>query len=99
MRVTDYFWIGWRQDSEKFLNAGLDLNTPHAGRQYFLLSGNWQESQAPGTVMMRPVMKGSGTPTSSDNGTLINDLFHLSIPIPLTVMLQSFRQTVLRMTS
>jgi len=77
VRVTDNFWIGWRQDSEKFLNAGLDLNTPHAGRQYFLLSGTWQESQAPGTVMMRPVMKGSGSPTSSDNGTLINDLFTL----------------------
>lgn len=77
VRVTDNFWIGWRQDSETFLNAGLDLNTPHAGRQYFLLSGTWQESQAPGTVMMRPVMKGSGSPTSSDNGTLINDLFTL----------------------
>jgi hypothetical protein len=77
VRVTDNFWIGWRQDSEKFLNAGLDLNTAHAGRQYFMLSGIWQESQAPGTVMMRPVMKGSGSPTSSDNGTLINDLYSI----------------------
>lgn len=75
VKVADNFWIGWRQDSEKFLNAGLDLNTPPTGRQYFMLSGNWQESQVPGTVMMRPVMKGSGSPTSSDNGTLINNLF------------------------
>lgn len=75
VRVNDNFWVGWRQSSEKFLNAGLDLNTAPAGRQYFHLSGKWQESQAPGIIMMRPVMKGSGSPTSSDNGTLINDLF------------------------
>ncbi|HOC48772.1 MAG: T9SS type A sorting domain-containing protein [Bacteroidales bacterium] len=77
VRVTDNFWIGWRQNSEKFLNAGLDLNTAPAGRQYFHLSGIWQESQAPGIIMMRPVMKGSGIPNSSDNGTLINNLFSI----------------------
>jgi hypothetical protein len=77
VRVTDNFWIGWRQDTEKFLNAGLDLNTPPAGRQYYLLSGEWQESQAPGVIMMRPVMKGSGSPTSVEHGTLVNDLFTL----------------------
>ncbi|MRR22796.1 T9SS type A sorting domain-containing protein, partial [bacterium] len=77
VRVTDYFWIGWRQASETFLNIGLDLNTAPAGRHYFLLSGEWQESQAPGVIMIRPVMKGSGSPTSSDNGTLVNDMFSL----------------------
>ncbi|MHC1733262.1 MAG: T9SS type A sorting domain-containing protein [Bacteroidales bacterium] len=77
VRVTDAFWIGWRQETEAFLNAGLDLNTPNDGRQYFSLSGSWQQSQVPGTVMMRPVMKGSGAPTSADNGTLINELFSL----------------------
>ncbi|MFN2313933.1 MAG: hypothetical protein ABR531_05720, partial [Bacteroidales bacterium] len=77
VRVTEYFWIGWRQDAEVFINAGLDMNTPPAGRQYFMLSGIWQASMVPGTIMMRPVMKGSGTPTSSDGGTLVNDLFHL----------------------
>ncbi len=77
VRVTDNFWIGWRQVVDVFLNAGLDLNTLPAGRQYYMLSGTWQPSQAPGTVMMRPVMKGSGAPTSSDNGTLVNDLFRV----------------------
>lgn len=77
VQVTDYFWVGWSQLSDKFLNAGLDLNTPNDGRQYFMLSGVWQASQAPGTLMMRPVMKGTGSSTSSDNGTLINDLFTL----------------------
>ncbi|MCU0459964.1 MAG: T9SS type A sorting domain-containing protein [Bacteroidales bacterium] len=77
VRVTDNFWIGWRQDTEKFLNAGLDMNTAPSGRQYYLLSGEWQESQVPGVIMMRPVMKGSGSPTSAENGTLVNDLFTL----------------------
>ncbi|MDX9903592.1 MAG: T9SS type A sorting domain-containing protein [Bacteroidales bacterium] len=77
VQVTDYFWVGWSQLSDKFLNAGLDLNTPNDGRQYFMLSGVWQASQAPGTLMMRPVMRGAGSATSSDHGTLINDLFTL----------------------
>lgn len=77
VRVTDNFWIGWRQASETFLNTGLDFNTAPAGRQYYMFSGTWQESQAPGIIMMRPVMKGSGTPTSSDNGTLVNEMFSL----------------------
>ena len=75
--VSGNFWVGWQQLSETFLNAGLDLNTDPAGRQYFMLSGVWMASQAPGTVMMRPVMKGSGTSTSADNGTLINDMFRV----------------------
>lgn len=77
VRVSDNFWIGWKQESETFLNAGLDLNTPPAGRQYFMISGSWQQSQIAGTIMMRPKMKGSGSPTSSDNGALINDLFRI----------------------
>jgi len=75
--VSDYFWIGWKQVSETFLNAGLDLNTLPAGRQYYLISGSWQPSQISGTIMMRPVMKGAGSSTSSENGTLINDLFRI----------------------
>ena len=69
VRVNGNFWVGWKQNRRSFLNAGLDMNTPPAGRQYFMLSGIWQPSQAPGTVMMRPVMKGAGSPTSSDDGT------------------------------
>lgn len=77
VQVTDYFWVGWSQLSDKFLNAGVDLNTPNDGRHYYMLSGVWQASQIQGTLMMRPVMKGEGSSTSSDNGTLINDLFTL----------------------
>ncbi len=65
--VSDYFWVGWRQNSDTFLNVGLDLNTPHEGRHYYHLAGQWQESLAPGTIMVRPVMKGSGTITAAED--------------------------------
>lgn len=73
--VNGDFWVGWKQAAEIFLNAGLDLNTPNSGRQYYSLSGTWEPSLAPGTVMLRPVMRGTGSATSSDEGTLLNDLY------------------------
>ena len=75
--VTGNFWIGWKQKRDIFLNAGLDMNTSPSARQYYSLSGSWEPSQAPGVVMMRPVMKGEGSSTSSDEGTLLNDLFRI----------------------
>lgn len=84
VKVSGDFWIGWKQLSETFLNAGLDLNTPPSGRQYFMISGNWEESQAPGTVIIRPVMKGDGSSSSSsDSQSLFNDLYRV-FPNPTT---------------
>jgi hypothetical protein len=73
--VNGDFWVGWKQLSDVFLNTGLDLNTLAAGRHYYSLSGTWEPSQVPGTVMLRPVMRGTGSATSSDEGTLLNDIF------------------------
>ena len=55
VEVTGEFFVGWKQRSETFLNAGFDLNTPHNGRQFFWLNGDWNVSQMPGSVMIRPV--------------------------------------------
>ena len=54
--VNNIFYVGWRQRSETFLNAGLDVNTPHAGRQFYWLNGQWLESQVAGSVMIHPVV-------------------------------------------
>ncbi|MFH0842313.1 MAG: T9SS type A sorting domain-containing protein [Bacteroidota bacterium] len=54
--VNGIFYIGWRQRSETFLNAGIDLNTPHGGKQYYWINGNWDLSQVSGTLMIRPVL-------------------------------------------
>ena len=70
VKVNGYFWIGWKQTTDTYLNAGLDLNTLPNGRQYYWINGNWYQSSAPGTLLMRAVMKGPGTTTSSDDGNL-----------------------------
>jgi Secretion system C-terminal sorting domain len=54
--VTGVFYVGWRQTSETFLNAGYDVNTPNAGRQFYWLNGQWSQSEVPGSVMIRPVV-------------------------------------------
>ncbi|MBW6499784.1 MAG: T9SS type A sorting domain-containing protein [Bacteroidales bacterium] len=54
--VDDVFYVGWRQRSETFLNAGYDVNTPHGNRQFYWLNGSWNQSQVSGSVMIRPVV-------------------------------------------
>ena len=68
--VNDVFYVGWKQRSETFLNAGFDINTPHAGRQLFWLNGEWQLSQVKGSLMIRPVV---GDPLKI---TSINDTYY-----------------------
>ena len=54
--VNDVFYVGWKQRSESFLNAGYDVNTPNAGKQFYWLNGEWSLSQVPGSIMIRPVV-------------------------------------------
>ena len=54
--LDDIFYVGWKQRSETFLNAGFDVNSPHNGKQFFWLNGEWQQSQVDGSVMIRPVL-------------------------------------------
>ena len=54
--VNGTFYIGWKQRSETFLNGGLDINTPNAGRQLYWLNGEWHTSQVTGSIMIRPVV-------------------------------------------
>jgi hypothetical protein len=54
--VDGNFYVGWRQRTETFLNAGFDLNTSNGGKQLYWLNGNWNISQAQGSLMIRPVV-------------------------------------------
>ena len=54
--VNGVFYVGWKQRSETFLNAGFDINTPHKGKQFYWLNGDWNQSQVNGSVMIRPVI-------------------------------------------
>lgn len=62
--VNGIFYIGWKQRSETFLNGGFDVNTPHGDKQYYWLNGNWNLSQANGSLMIRPVVGRAITTTS-----------------------------------
>jgi hypothetical protein len=64
------FYVGWKQRSETFLNAGLDVNTPQSGKQFYWLNGEWQQSQVYGSIMIRPVV---GTPLKT---TSVNDNYY-----------------------
>lgn len=65
--VNGTFYVGWKQISETFLNAGFDVNTPHRGRQYYWLNGVWLQSQKEGSLMIRPVVGAPIKTTSSDD--------------------------------
>jgi len=56
LALIGYFFVGWKQRSETFLNAGLDMNTTHNGTQLYYLNGNWNVSQVDGSLMVRPVV-------------------------------------------
>ena len=53
--VSGTYYAGWMQNSETYMNAGLDLNTRIPGKQFYYLNGDWNSSQANGCVMIRPV--------------------------------------------
>jgi hypothetical protein len=67
VKVKDKFYVGWKQRSETFLNAGYDVNTPHDGKQFFWINGEWRESQVTGSVMIRPVVGNALKTTSIDD--------------------------------
>ncbi|HUS86109.1 MAG TPA: T9SS type A sorting domain-containing protein [Bacteroidales bacterium] len=75
--VNGYFFVGWRQRSETFLNAGLDFNTPASGKQYYFINGNWNMSQVNATLMIRPIVgpeiisTGINIPVLNKNSILI----------------------------
>jgi hypothetical protein len=84
--VNGDFFVGWRQRSTTFINAGLDLNTPPEGRQYYMIYGEWYLSQVEGSLMIRPIV---GKPLlSTNNETLIDENRRVNIwPNPVKDLL------------
>jgi hypothetical protein len=82
--VNSTFYVGWRQRSETFLNAGFDVNTPNTGRQFYWLNGEWRVSQVPGSIMIRPVV-GERLKTTSIDDIYYNDKSLINVwPNPAT---------------
>lgn len=49
------FFIGFIQNTNQFLNVGLDKNINTSDKVYYNIAGSWALSPYPGSVMMRPV--------------------------------------------
>ena len=56
------FYVGWMQLSNDPLNVGFDRNTNADGHTFINVSGYWQPSILPGTVMLRPLFRGPYIP-------------------------------------
>jgi hypothetical protein len=54
--VDGPFYVGWIQYNEYLLNVGLDLNNRPPSVMFYNIQGQWESSEAPGMVMMRPFM-------------------------------------------
>jgi len=56
--VDGYFYVGWLQTQEDFLNVGFDVNSDAHENVFFNVGGTWQRSNLPGAVMIRPQVGG-----------------------------------------
>jgi len=66
LAVNGTFYIGWEQNSEFFINVGVDMNYYElkedpkpinpAGKTFFYATDNWAGSSLKGVLMMRPIL-------------------------------------------
>lgn len=52
--VEGIFYVGMMQYREYMLNIGMDINKPANGNLFYNLGSEWQVSEAPGSLMLRP---------------------------------------------
>jgi hypothetical protein len=66
--VSDSFYIGWQQGTNKILNLGLDRNNNASSYMHVNTDGRWTQSIIAGAWMMRPVVgKAISWPTAIRN--------------------------------
>lgn len=90
--IEGYFHIGWTQQSETFLNVGMDMNTLPEGRRHYYINGLWNESEIPGSLMIRPAMGSAIIPSGIEDVYLqeknrikiwpnpVKDILNIDIP-------------------
>ncbi len=57
--ISGIFYVGLLQYNQFLMNIGMDINTPAGGNIFYNLSNEWQQSSAPGSLMIRPFVKRS----------------------------------------
>jgi hypothetical protein len=74
--ISDTFYIGWQQNSDKILSVGLDRNDTANAHMYYNVTGTWQSSGIPGAWLMRPVL---GKKTNFNVGISENSLKKVNV--------------------
>lgn len=57
--VSGIFYVGLLQYNQFLMNIGMDINKPSGGNIFYNLGNEWQQSLAPGSLMVRPFVKRS----------------------------------------
>ena len=63
--VGGTFYVGWTQTNATKMNLGLDKNRVNSDKMFYNVGDVWQQSQAPGSWMLRPVMVRAVDPFAS----------------------------------
>lgn len=80
--VTDSFYIGWQQGTNKLLNLGIDNSVDATDRMFVNVGGGWSKSVIRSAWCMRPVVGGANLFVVSSQNQSLNS-FNL-FPNPAT---------------
>ena len=79
IRLNGVFYVGIEQQSSGLINVGFDASIDNSRYNFFNVTGSWQPSSKPGSIMIRPVVGASYFIGVDDNQ--INDPITV-YPIP-----------------
>ncbi len=66
--ISGTFYVGLMQYNQFLLNIGMDINKPAGGKLLYNLGNEWQQSTAPGILMLRPFVIRSYSSSRADIG-------------------------------
>lgn len=80
--VDGYFYVGWLQSQEEFMNVGFDANNDAKNEVFFNVGGAWQRSALSGAIMIRPQVGGDYSMYSSIGEPVVRQDALLVFPNP-----------------
>ena len=75
--VGGTFYVGWTQTNAVKMNLGLDKNRVNSDKMFYNVGDTWQQSQAAGSWMIRPVMVSAVDPFAAVRETEVPNTLQL----------------------
>lgn len=72
--VEGKFYVGWKKTVDKLSNIGFDLNHNNRLNNYYNLGPSWEQSKAPGSIMLRPVLSSTPLAQATRLNSLLTDV-------------------------